>query len=394
VPRTLGMAPPSRNTALDWPLSRNEKKSHVLELYDKEVHAANSMLRSGETALQALQQELQTIKTAQGALANAGCIDDEAHSCDAEDVAVRLMPRQRQQESRISSADGRSSQQQPVGDDPAPPAVSPRRRAAQSGAVDTREAAERLQQAIADATDALSALLGAAALQQAEEEDIHSSDDNGSKPHIRSRSEGAERISSEASSALRRGRKKRLSRGGEPLRVSFSECSDKVATEKCDVEICSKEPESPRSLSPHEPNNEPEPSPEDPLTPERQPLEKPLPGKRKLEASPRERLEKSPSQQAWQRTLARAPPAHHRHAAGPLDVTSVPCDDAGSGRSRRREKDRRSSRNTGGVAALRPQPHGGRHSPSEERAIVLAGKRDSGQLALPPPAPATAMDFL
>lgn len=48
--------------ALDWPLSREEKKGCVMRLYEKDVTTANDLLRSKEEALQAASDELQVLR--------------------------------------------------------------------------------------------------------------------------------------------------------------------------------------------------------------------------------------------------------------------------------------------------------------------------------------------
>ncbi|CAE8648074.1 unnamed protein product [Polarella glacialis] len=52
--------------AQDWPLSREEKKSQILRLYNDDVRAADSMLCSGEATLEALREELDAVRRAAG----------------------------------------------------------------------------------------------------------------------------------------------------------------------------------------------------------------------------------------------------------------------------------------------------------------------------------------
>merc|ERR1719487_193942 len=47
---------------MDWPLSREEKKRHLMMLYDREEEMTDSMLMSGHAALAKLKMELETIK--------------------------------------------------------------------------------------------------------------------------------------------------------------------------------------------------------------------------------------------------------------------------------------------------------------------------------------------
>jgi len=52
--------------ANDWPMSREEKKHHILSLYSDDVRAADNMLSSGESALEALREELDAVRRAAG----------------------------------------------------------------------------------------------------------------------------------------------------------------------------------------------------------------------------------------------------------------------------------------------------------------------------------------
>jgi hypothetical protein len=51
---------------MDWPLSRDEKKEQIIRLYNDDVCAADCMLSSGEAALEALRDELETVRLAAG----------------------------------------------------------------------------------------------------------------------------------------------------------------------------------------------------------------------------------------------------------------------------------------------------------------------------------------
>jgi hypothetical protein len=53
-------------TALDWPLSREEKKGQLMRLYNSDVEAADVMIGSGNKALEALRDELDTLRAAAG----------------------------------------------------------------------------------------------------------------------------------------------------------------------------------------------------------------------------------------------------------------------------------------------------------------------------------------
>jgi len=52
--------------AMDWPLSGDEKKKQLLRLYNEDVKTADSMLSSGEKALEALRDELDAVRKAAG----------------------------------------------------------------------------------------------------------------------------------------------------------------------------------------------------------------------------------------------------------------------------------------------------------------------------------------
>eukprot|EP00933_Yihiella_yeosuensis_P039939 TRINITY_DN3411_c0_g1_i11.p1 TRINITY_DN3411_c0_g1~~TRINITY_DN3411_c0_g1_i11.p1 ORF type:complete len:373 (-),score=88.42 TRINITY_DN3411_c0_g1_i11:303-1421(-) len=53
-----------RNQTLDWPLSHEEKKGCVLRLFDRDVQAANEVIRSSEQQLEALQFQLRKASSA------------------------------------------------------------------------------------------------------------------------------------------------------------------------------------------------------------------------------------------------------------------------------------------------------------------------------------------
>lgn len=62
----LGLSMATCNIASDWPLSREEKKNRIARLYDDDLKAADSMLSSGGAALEALRNELDTVRQAAG----------------------------------------------------------------------------------------------------------------------------------------------------------------------------------------------------------------------------------------------------------------------------------------------------------------------------------------
>lgn len=60
----------SNTAAMDWPLSRAEKRHQVMQLYDKEEQMGNDMLVSGQAALARMKAEIEMIKNKSRALAN------------------------------------------------------------------------------------------------------------------------------------------------------------------------------------------------------------------------------------------------------------------------------------------------------------------------------------
>jgi len=84
------MASKARSPPLDWPLSSEEKKGCVLRLFDKDVRAANEVIRSSEEKLLALQQEL-----------------DDARECRAEQAEMYAIHTHRDEVR--SEGSGRSS---------------------------------------------------------------------------------------------------------------------------------------------------------------------------------------------------------------------------------------------------------------------------------------------
>jgi len=53
-------------SAMDWPMSRDEKKRQLVRLYNGDVQAADAMLSSGEKTLEALRDELDAVRQAAG----------------------------------------------------------------------------------------------------------------------------------------------------------------------------------------------------------------------------------------------------------------------------------------------------------------------------------------
>jgi len=126
---------------LDWPLSHEEKKGCVMRLFDKDVRAANDMIRSGEKKLQAMQAELEEARAAVTA-----CAQPAQPSKVLAEPAKKL--RGRTTESRKKSiATPQLASGTPV-------------KNAQLATESSEDAAEKLRAAIASATAALAALEG------------------------------------------------------------------------------------------------------------------------------------------------------------------------------------------------------------------------------------------
>lgn len=317
--------------ALDWPLSRSEKKGHVMRLYDLDISTANCLLQSGETAMATLRQELQALKATKASNSSAtsdptpgslppkpgNCSKAQRQDSDSSGEVTCNSPGLAEQVSTIDNDDKamlcnasgltppsvgkKQTEGVPLGKaaECVEPKVSsaageqiiskcckadvPKKRLSAGGGPNV--AAERLQRAIAEATDALSALLGAAALEQ-EEDDLDASWEETCNPgHLmRSRSEGADRMML-PSGGLRKTRRRRVSRGGEPLRVAFAEGEATNRRTACEA---IGEPQH-LAMGDWDPDSEPEPPPEAPSSPEPQPqhLESHL----------------QASQRGWQRSL-------------------------------------------------------------------------------------------
>lgn len=213
---------------LDWPLSKEEQKKQVLKLYDKDVKAANELLHSGEAALKALRDELRIVRSA-GTLEKDVSRSHEPHT--VEDLKVAPEP---EEEAATDGIANKASDE----------TIS---KATADEAIATAEAAARLQLAIVDAAAALAALLGTKSMPTVLAgmglvPDEPKSSERGSdiiEARQRARSEGTGRA---AEPALVKGERRRRSRGGERLRVSFSgpcdeECSFSVPnlTHRSDV---------------------------------------------------------------------------------------------------------------------------------------------------------------
>lgn len=268
-------AQPSAGASLDWPLSRDEKKSCVLKFYEQDVRAANRLLRSGEAALEALRQELAVVRSAGGALDDVGSTTPRDHAWHvakldtprAAPLPSPMTPKRRRVPA-LRATTAAAIAAAAVELSPPPPAddMSPQLAPRSSGPMTPRrtstmtsdrevaaEAAERLQFAITNAAAALHVLWGSTADDACESPGAD--DETG---NVRARSEGALRLKEHAPAALRQDGR-RHSRGGEGRRVSFA---DEAVTCK-GTHAASPSPCPPRRSSISEPE------PEVPSTPER-----------------------------------------------------------------------------------------------------------------------------
>lgn len=266
------MAEVPSSGALDWPLSREEKKQHVIKLYDRDVKAADHLLKSGETALESLRHELHKLRSESKSCQHRtesfpGGRDEEISGTETSQIAAPA--------GIAESGDGSSglvmdcsvftvaSRSNPGTPRPMlPPAKST------VGNEGKEEAAERLRLAISEATEALGALIGAAALEQQEADDCVG---DGDALRSRARSEGARGMA--AQPALRTSRERRRSRGGEELRVKFDgeDTSTGMGTDIPQKTFEQQHDPGPhgREMSPSVPDAEPEPAPEVPPSPPR-----------------------------------------------------------------------------------------------------------------------------
>jgi len=84
---TAAVRAASAGTALDWPMSRDEKKSHLMHLYDQDVRAADRMLLSERAALAAVREELTALKRSPAARSFSSAaaawseVSDSCESC-------------------------------------------------------------------------------------------------------------------------------------------------------------------------------------------------------------------------------------------------------------------------------------------------------------------------
>eukprot|EP00930_Biecheleria_cincta_P069666 TRINITY_DN57378_c0_g1_i1.p1 TRINITY_DN57378_c0_g1~~TRINITY_DN57378_c0_g1_i1.p1 ORF type:complete len:406 (-),score=74.98 TRINITY_DN57378_c0_g1_i1:232-1449(-) len=290
---------------MDWPLSREEQKKHVLRLYDKDVRAANELLHSGELALQALRDELKSVRSGStehkrdiAVRQNGGVLRKDVEN-QAEPVPSSFGRRLESSENPCVVAEPEAeflevddlptedscndverlttppcTPRRPCGTDRK--AIESQAPASSSTPPDATETAERLQRAIVEAAAALAALLGTSSMpslvkdiaqdarsglqrDDGQDDSAKVSDVGSCEVRQRARSEGAEK---HAAPALVKDRRRR-SRGGEKLRVSFAGVEPSMSAAKDSQEtgasllVCSTVAQTQRRLSIDEPDREP-----------------------------------------------------------------------------------------------------------------------------------------
>ncbi|CAK9047606.1 unnamed protein product [Durusdinium trenchii] len=238
------------SSSQDWPLSKEEQKRRIIRLYDKDVKAANQLLNSGEAALkQAIKELHQELKAARA--------DGRHQKVDLrEPVATQLQARNveappyacEETKPSKSDADFEHAACEPLS--PANSDVDETSDGADADRDGAAEAAARLQNVIVDAAATLASLFGTSSLSsvlvgiaEGADEDA----DRCSEVRQRAKSEGCRVIASEP---IREDRRRRKSRGGVPLKVSFAE--PEVEDVPCRRRPSIAEPEPSPSNSPRE----------------------------------------------------------------------------------------------------------------------------------------------
>lgn len=244
---TLPDTPRRGSASLDWPLSREEKKSRVLDLYGRDVGAANQLLR--EYARQLQSAPLARAPQEQPALGRRRVRAEatgEEQEAPLHLLGSLLLGAPPAAGGSLPGAGGSGNSQ----------ASRPRKGVtAEAEENSPGEAVEKLRLAMAGAAAGAAAALGALLGRDGGHGVVGRSEwgdgVSGDVEKPRARSEGANRGKAPLASALRQPRtpRRRYSRGGARLRVSFSKEVDKRPEESSSDESDS---------SCHEP--EPQPS--------------------------------------------------------------------------------------------------------------------------------------
>eukprot|EP00439_Symbiodinium_sp_Y106_P059185 s1557_g8.t1 len=208
--------------SLDWPLSKEEQKKRIMRLYDKDVQAANELLHSGEAALKvALKALHQKLKDSQG----EGSTASQDMPCPEQrdpGVGGRMAAGREAVTSIQSQPEEPRTPTSPTCTEQTEPEAAEE---TQEDGENAAEAAARLQHAIVDAAAALASLFGTSSLSSVLVGIAADADKDSPEECIevrqRAKSEGARVIAP----AIQKpeDRRRRKSRGGEPLKVSFAD---------------------------------------------------------------------------------------------------------------------------------------------------------------------------
>eukprot|EP00933_Yihiella_yeosuensis_P042156 TRINITY_DN36677_c0_g1_i1.p1 TRINITY_DN36677_c0_g1~~TRINITY_DN36677_c0_g1_i1.p1 ORF type:complete len:327 (-),score=83.95 TRINITY_DN36677_c0_g1_i1:123-1103(-) len=247
--------------SLDWPLSREEKKSRVLTLYDKDVEAAELLLRDYARKLKQAQSSWVEVQKSES---SDGHPDEKAirgkgkgsnHGAIVAAVAAAALESAAKPSTPTTTSGHIAYASEPC---------STLARRSEEGISARDVVVESIRMTVSGAAAALGALLGGhgqdAVLDGTETPDMA---EEVLPSRLRARSEGASKVTSVRPALCQTPRKRRMSRGGEPLRVKFvgeDEEADKLSNACSQVET--KEFDADQSDRTFDPAPEPEPQPE------------------------------------------------------------------------------------------------------------------------------------
>jgi len=203
------------SSSQDWPLSKEEQKKRIMRLYDKDVQAANEIIHStGEAALkQAIKEVLQQeLKTAREKKKKPPELRHDRS--DSKQEATLNLPKRSDRRSRWENHEHWDEPPSPIFTDDA----------SEASEVD---AAAQLQNVIVDAAGRLASLFGSSSLSSvligiAEGTDQDAAGTEKSEGRQRAKSEGCRVVAPEVREE-QVDRRRRKSRGGAPLRVSWAD---------------------------------------------------------------------------------------------------------------------------------------------------------------------------
>lgn len=209
----------------DWPLSKEEQKKRIIRLYDKDVKAANELVHSREAALK---QAIKELKAARAEAKKLKAQEPEiGHGRSTSRIMKAALENGKLSERpRWEHHDEPEEPTSPLCTDDASEACETAD-GADDGADGAVEAAERLQTVIVDAAATLASLFGTSSLSSvlvgiaegAEQDEAGTEKPEGRQ---RAKSEGCRVIAPEPREELV-DRRRRKSRGGTPLRVSWAD---------------------------------------------------------------------------------------------------------------------------------------------------------------------------